>query len=71
MEVAKQKVSEYLEEAESFDETLDPAVLKKEINNLFFTYGQDDLTLREIEAMAMVVYEMVYNPEQFVRVKNE
>jgi len=45
--------------------------LKPAINNLLHTYLPDDITMKESETLAMVINQMVWNPNDFVRVANE
>ncbi len=40
--------------------------LKPEINNLLHQFLPDDITLKEVEILAMVINEMVWNPRKFL-----
>jgi len=40
--------------------------LKPEINNLLHQFLPDDITLKEVEVLAMVINEMVWNPRRFI-----
>ena len=40
--------------------------LKPEINNLLHQFLPDDITLKEVEVLAMVINEMVWNPRRFL-----
>ena len=40
--------------------------LKPEINNLLHEFLPDDITLKEVEVLAMVINEMVWNPRRFL-----
>lgn len=40
--------------------------LKPEINNLLHMYLPDDLTLREVEELAMCINDMIWHPRQYL-----
>ena len=40
--------------------------LKPEINNLLHQFLPDDIMLKEVEVLAMVINEMVWNPHSFL-----
>jgi hypothetical protein len=40
--------------------------LKPDINNLLYMYLPDDLTLKEVDILAMVINEMIWNPRRFL-----
>ncbi len=40
--------------------------LKPEINNLLHQFLPDDIMLKEVEVLAMVINEMVWNPRNFL-----
>jgi hypothetical protein len=40
--------------------------LKPEINNLLHQFLPDDITLKEVEILAMVINEMIWNPRRFL-----
>jgi hypothetical protein len=40
--------------------------LKPEINNLLHSFLPDDLTLKEIDILAMIINEMIWNPRRFL-----
>ena len=40
--------------------------LKPEINNLLHQFLPDDITLKEVEALGMVINEMIWNPRKFL-----
>ena len=42
------------------------AGLKPAINNLLHMYLPDDITIKEVETIAMVMCEMIWNPKDFV-----
>ena len=45
--------------------------LKPAINNLLLMYLPDDITISESETIAMVIFEMIWNPSDFVRQEKE
>jgi len=42
--------------------------LKPEINNLLHQFLPDDITIKEVEILAMVINEMIWNPHKFLNV---
>ena len=47
------------------------ARLKPEINNLLHQFLPDDITLREIDVLAMVINDMVWNPQKYLKEDTE
>jgi len=67
MEKAKYLAREIQEESTERTETHMDG-LKPAINNLLHTYLPDNITIGDSETIAMVINEMVWNPNDFVRV---
>jgi hypothetical protein len=62
-----QEVAEKLEQPineESHSQHMDR--LKPEINNMLHTYLPDHLTVKQVEILANVINEMIWNPERFL-----
>jgi len=44
--------------------------LKPDINNLLHMYLPNDITVGEVEILAMVINEMIWNPRRFLDAKH-
>ena len=66
MKAAKELTQELINKPRA-EKTIDHMEgLKPEINNMLHTYLPDDLTIREVDVLAMVINEMVWNPKSFL-----
>lgn len=71
MEKAKSIAREYQEVQRPERTELHMDGLKPAINNLLLMYLPDDITISESETIAMVIFEMIWNPNDFVRQEKE
>lgn len=76
MEEAKRQVQDVLQEQESKPESQSKEEhrkhmngLKPQINNLLHTYLPEDTTLKESDALAMVINDMIWNPQNYLTPK--
>lgn len=76
MQKAKDLVREFQEDSENenifedANEALERALnedLKPEINNLLFQYLPNDITIKDAEILANVIYRMIRFPEDFLK----
>jgi len=69
MEKAKQRIKDFQAfHEENYENSEDDmAGLKPDINNLLHMYLPGNITIRETEIIAMVIYEMIRHPNEFVR----
>lgn len=68
MEQAIKKTQEYKNDSIQ-DRSMDG--LKPAINNLLHVYLPNDITIKDADILAMVINEMIWNPQQFLNPKNE
>jgi hypothetical protein len=71
MQKAKELAQEYQERERPERTELHMDGLKPAINNLLLMYLPDDITIQESETIAMVIFEMIWNPADFVRGEKE
>lgn len=64
--MAKALMSEYQEET-LIERQEHIGILKPEINNMLHTYLPDDLTLKEVEILAVLIHQIIVNPRRFLR----
>jgi hypothetical protein len=67
MQEAKKLAQEYQEMERPERTELHMDGLKPSINNLLLMYLPEDINIKEAETIAMVMYEMIWNPNGFVR----
>lgn len=73
MKKAKEQIQEYLADDPKKEQMPREVLLdraKPEINNMLHMYLPDDITLKEADAISMVIFEMLTNPYSYVRPQN-
>jgi len=68
MKTAKKRVQDILNDSEPTEAEIQKSKenLKLEINNLLHCHLPGRITLDQTEALAMVIHEMIYNPDDFI-----
>lgn len=70
MEQAKKKVKELMDEYPGMNEFIknqDREKLKPEINELLYQYLPHDITMKEMDIISNIIYDMINDPYDFVR----
>ena len=73
METVIKAVKEFSESREVSSEDYQNHMenLKPEINNLLHTFLPDNLTLKEVDILAMVINDMIWNPKKYLKQEEE
>ena len=69
MEKAKEFAKELIENFDKVDRQVREEMkekLKPEINNLLHSHLPDDVTVKQVEILGMVIFDMIYNPYDYV-----
>ena len=63
----KEKVKEKIIELSEFDEEMSFKNLKPEINNMLHTYLADNITIKQCDSLAMVIFDMMTNTDEYLK----
>lgn len=72
MQKAKERVQELLtEDSSELQKGEHMEFLKPRINGMLHEFLPDDTTIKEAEILAMVIHEMICNPDEFLKTKDK